>query len=124
MLRLIVSSGLCAALLAVGSTAAAQGRRPSAAPPQPGAQRSVPTQVENRRQPADTSGQSQARRAEAEARRQAAAANNKSAEARAAHPPNEHAADEASAAEQNADGRAARSARRDERRENRRTARE
>ena len=122
MLRLIVSSSLCAALLAVGSTAAAQGRRPSAAP-QTGTQRSLPAQVENRR-PTDTSGQAQARRAEAEARRQAAAANNKSAEARAAHPPNEHAADEAFLAEQNAEGRDARSARREQRRENRRNARD
>lgn len=59
------------------------------------------------------------KRAEADAKREAAKAKNKSEDARAAHPPNEHAADEAFLAEQNADNKDQRDQRRDSKSENR-----
>jgi hypothetical protein len=74
---------------------------------------------------------SEVRRQGAEARRQAAQvkraegeAHNNSEEARAAHPPNEHAADQAILAEQNAENRDSRNAPREERHEPRRVSRQ
>jgi hypothetical protein len=99
-----------AALIGLSSQAGAQGRAPA------GAGHSTPAmsqaEIRNRVAAADARRQDAARRAEAEARRAEAQrrraeaeAHNNSDEARAAHPPDEHAADNATLAEQNADRR-------------------
>jgi hypothetical protein len=117
------------ALAATGMAAHAQGRRPSGPQQAPTAQRPSIGHVQSPHSAFGTrQQQSEERRLEAEHLRQAAAQrrvgaeeHNQSNEARAEHPPNEQAADEALAAEQNAessDVQGARSERTSDRRHN------
>jgi hypothetical protein len=127
MVRQVVFVSLALVLFGLGPSADAQGRRPSGAQPGAAVHRPSMTRVEPRaaatigRRDAAARGEdaSAARRQAAEARREAARENDKSAEARAAHPPNEHAAEAAFLAEQNADHRDTRQAGRSERRSGR-----
>jgi hypothetical protein len=133
MIRLISLSALSACLLAISVPADAQGQRPSGAqnrgaPSQSiGSRPTISGQSETRRVTAEAlrreAGanrvESETRRAAAQARREAAQANNRSEDARAAHPPNEKAAEEAFLAEQNADKKNLRAERRALRRANR-----
>jgi hypothetical protein len=127
MMRSISLGALSIGLLAISLGAHAQGRGPGGAPSQSAGQRpAISSQIETgrmtaeaRRQEAEARRlQAEARRQEAQARRQAAEANNQSEAARAAHPPNEHAADQAFSAEANAENADRREQRRALRREN------
>jgi hypothetical protein len=118
MNRKIVLTTGCIALLLASSLSQAQGRRPSGAGaqgPSPRPTLSQPLEsgrfeADSRRLQADSRRleaeqqrlDAEQRRLEAEQKRLAAAENDRSDDSRAEHPPNDHAADEASAAEDNA----------------------
>ena len=121
MIRLISVSAMLVSILTFSMSVYAQGHRPVGAGAGAGNRPSMSQhrdrpdtmrqQSEMRRQEAEARRlaaeanrqEADARQAEAEARRAAAEEHNRSEEARAEHPPNEHAADEAFRAELNAD---------------------
>ena len=136
MIRLISVCAMLFTLLALSISVDAQGRPGGAGQgagsrPSMGQQRhmgaSMRQQDEMRRQEAQARRQaaaakrqeSETRRAEAEAKRAEAEENNRSEEARAEHPPDEHAADEAFLAEANAENQNLRDERPDLRGDNR-----
>lgn len=127
MIRHVSLCLVFAAAVAAGPAAYAQGHRPAGAggPASAGGPTSAAGQsfghaptfggsLDSQRLHSDA-GQAtaDANRAAAEAKRQAGRSHNKSEEKRAAHPPNEHAADEAFLAEQNAGNKDLRDQRKD-----------
>ncbi len=137
MVRLMSVSATLVFLLALSMSVYAQGHRPVGAGSGAGNRPSMSQhrdrpdvmrqQSEMRRQEAEARRlaaeakrqEAVARQAEAEARRAAAEEHNRSEEARAEHPPNEHAADEAFLAEENAENQNLRDERPDLRGDNR-----
>ena len=131
MIRLISIGAMLISLLALSTSVYAQGR--SGGGPSQGASNRpsisqhhdranvMRQQSEMRRQEAEASRlvaeanrqEAEARKADAEAKRAAAEEHNQSEEVRAEHPPNEHAADEAFLAEENAENQNLRDARPD-----------